>query len=520
MAKSSGASQTDEVYRFFVRFLSSDRFFYAVVALMVIQALWYAFSFQPTIFDEGQHLNFIFLYSHHWSPFIHHQSKQWDIVGEATREPSYLFYYLMSWILRFVRLFTASRMAQIISLRLVCTALIVLGLFLYRKLFLELKFSRSLVHLVLLFLVLTPTVALYPGTVHYDDAIFPLYALLLLFCVNVLRENSVSFKNFALILMICFFGSIIYFPFIVLFTPVILYVAYEIWAKNPKKRKLLATFKSSFTVLSLPAKILLITGLVVATALFLERPIYNFVRYHQITPDCAKIMSAERCQVNYITARNLKLMEQKPANFQPELLPNYLVDFWLPGMIEGQITFLENVPPLPMIDVLYYSFAFVGAAVIIGYLHVFWKNKMYRFLLVSMAGYLVILIAYQYSQYVKFASPVALIGRYLIEVMPIFMIFVALAIRKLLDGHKVTLMASMLVLILLFTQGGGFTSYLLSPNTNLYWPRSKVMRIDGFLKRRGQQLIIHECQIQNVNRYCMMIDTIYPTKVTKSVMVL
>src|SRR5690606_3687894 len=111
---------------------------------------------------------------------------------------SYLFYYLMSWPLRILRLFTDSATLQIIGLRLINIAFFAGGLVLYRRALLAVTGrSRVVSNVTLLFFVLTPAVALLPGAVNYDNLAFLLFALLLLLAVKVIQIGTINFLRLA-----------------------------------------------------------------------------------------------------------------------------------------------------------------------------------------------------------------------------------------------------------------------------------------------------------------------------------
>src|SRR5690606_13310144 len=116
-----------------INFIGSKTFFILIIALAVIQGIWYALSFQPSIFDEGKHFARILFYTQHLSPFLGEQDPAWDSLGAISRDASYLFYYLMSFPLRLIQVFTDNPTVQLISLRIINLGIFVAGLFIYRK---------------------------------------------------------------------------------------------------------------------------------------------------------------------------------------------------------------------------------------------------------------------------------------------------------------------------------------------------------------------------------------------------
>jgi hypothetical protein len=112
-----------------------NKFFYAIVVLLVAQAVWIALSGRyPMAFDEDFHLGIIRLYAHHLNPFWNNLPSGTDALGAVTRDPSYLYHYLMSFPYRLIELFTHNQTAQVLVLRAFNIALFAWGLTLYRRL--------------------------------------------------------------------------------------------------------------------------------------------------------------------------------------------------------------------------------------------------------------------------------------------------------------------------------------------------------------------------------------------------
>lgn len=490
MAKKGKVTLTDKIYRFVVRLLSSNGFFYGVIALTVVQALWYALSFQPTIFDEGEHLGFITAYSHQLSPFIAHQATQYDFLGEITRSPSYLFYYIMSWPYRLVTVFTHSNYVHIIVLRLICICLFTAGIVIFRKVLVNAGASKAVASTVMLFVVLTPTFALLPGAVNYDNAVFLLTAVLLLLAVRQMKSDDVSFRRLSLILAIGLLGSLVKFEFLAFAVPLILYLLYDLITKQ--RGKTIQRIGASFKKLSLTARIGLVVLLVISTCLFIERPVYNALKYHAIDPSCTSLVSTNRCLKNYTAARTIHALANKPANFSPVGPFDYMLTMWTPDMVVTQSILLPGIQPtMEILRQLYYIGALGGGALVLVYLRDFLKNKIFRMLLIATASYTVILAAYNYSAYIKLGIPVAITGRYILPVLPIFIFFVALSVLKLFHRSRLAVLLFLAGSLLLFTQGGGMLAYVVTPNQRYYWPGSAVKNVNTTLKDIVDPFVAH-----------------------------
>src|SRR4051794_9900317 len=128
-----GKTKAEGFYSRVVNVVKSEKFFIFVIALSVIQNLWYALTFQPIIFDEKIHFGSTVAYTSHLSPFITSQPSSLDYLGQITRNTSYLFYYILSWPLRLIDVFTHNASAQLILLRLINIALFACALIIFRK---------------------------------------------------------------------------------------------------------------------------------------------------------------------------------------------------------------------------------------------------------------------------------------------------------------------------------------------------------------------------------------------------
>lgn len=463
---------------------ASKAFFIGVLLLAAIQGLWYALTIKPGMYDEGTHLGFISMYTHHLSPFIAHQDPRWDFLGETTRSGSYLFYYLMSFPARLVELFTDNRAAMVITLRLIMVATFVLGLYLYRKVLSSVGLSRFITHTALLLLVLIPMIAPEAGVVNYDNVVFLLAALILLLAVQIVKAKRLNVLRLALLLIVGLVGSEIKFEIIALFVPVLFFVVYD--QVSTHKHNLKHELRRGVRGLSKPVLIVLATGLLLSVALFVERPGYNFIRYHDISgAPCAQLISRDRCMKNPIVVRNMKTRENKPATFKPINPITYTSSRWAPTMIGTLIIVLARFPVMVVPALFYYVFFYGGVVMILLYLRQYWRSRLNQLLIFALAIYVVGLMLFNYKGYVSSGAAFAMNGRYLLPVLPIFIAFVLVALKNLIAiRFPRTAVASLcLGLLMLFTQGGGIgTAALTIPNT-LYWKNPLAHRFNSGFKK-------------------------------------
>lgn len=477
----------ETAYQILKKCLSSKWFFALIVSVAVFQGFWYAFSFQPSMYDEARHFDFTRLYSTQYSPFIAQQNPEWDFLGEVTREPNYLFYYLMSWPLRLATVFTSNTAAQLIFLRLICICFFAVALIFYKRAFRLAGASRAVTNVVLAFFVLTPGVAILPGVFNYDNVTIFLTALLLYLAVKTLKDKKINFSRLSVIATIGLLGSPIKMTFLAIYAPVVLVLIYQLWRHH--RHRIVKLFSASFSKTALWLRIILITAVALSGFLFAERTIGNLVMYRKMAPSCTRIMSVERCLVNPVTQRNFVNSENRKAqgkDFKPIIIPHYFLIYWFPKMIVHQAS---PTRVLPVTEALYYVFAFSGLVVVLLYARELFKNRALLLMGIAAVTYSAVTLLYNYSSYLRQGLPVATNGRYLFPVIPIFMLFTALAFVKLFGKYKKSLAVFLIVVALLMSQGAGITTYILDNFEAVYWQNKTVQDLNALAEDIAQPLI-------------------------------
>lgn len=471
--------------------LSSNKFLYAIIALVIFQGLWYALMYQPIIYDEGFHIKAIYFYAEHINPFnITPQSIEWDFLGDMSRNVSYVFYYLMSIPLRFVQLFTSNYMVQVIVLRLIMTGFFVASLTVFRKAFTLAGFSRLATNIALLFTVLLPYIAPFSGVVNYDNVILFLFSLGIYQSLKIINLNKIRFIDFAWLIFIIFSALLIKFnTALALFTPILLYVVYFSFKKY--KKNTIKLFYKSFKNLNKLTKYLLIIVILTQAVLIIERPVANYVIYHSQTPKCEMVLTKDRCMANYTYKRNFEFKELKPDNFKPIDIWSYFSTWWLTDMIKTSIS-MPGKPSMPIVKIIYYTLGISGIILILINMKDLLKSKSIRMLIIGCITFSTILFLENYRAYVSLGQPVAMSGRYLLPYIPIFGV---MAIKSYADiaSYKVKRISSVLlvfILCLLVTQGGGVSTAILTQDT--FWADSgrDTVRISNNAKQFLRPIIV------------------------------
>ncbi len=485
--------------------VSSKRFFYVIIGLFILQAVWLALTVQyPQAFDESYHLGIIQVYSHQWLPFIPVQPDGASGFGDITRYDSYMYHYLMSFPYRLIAQITTTTEIHVIFLRLINIAMFAGGIIFFRRLFTRFKISNALLHVALLMFVLVPVVPTLAATINYDNMIFllvPILAGLALTCASaIINHKSLPAASFILFLAVGFIGSLTQYAFVPVFVGAIIYLLILLFTSHAKS-KILKSLIPSFKALKRTAQIGLIVALVISGGLFIERYGGNVVLYHSFSPDCNQVKPLSECLEYGPWARNYYLeqhVQATDAHHDPPILQYPFA--WVNAMVY-RLYFTINYnfreyPPLPVPYVTAWIIGMLGMLLSFVFLRSIVRLDKRLLLLISMTVvYIGGLFYVNFTEFLQYRTLVAVNGRYLIVVLPIIFIVMALAyqqlFRRLLKKRYnsfISIFAT--VILLLAMQGGGATTYLLRSQPIWYWKYKPLITINTGLKNAIAPFII------------------------------
>lgn len=484
--------------------LNSKKFFYFVIATLVIQAAWFALTVQyPMAFDENYHFGIIQIFSHQLSPFITNVPPSSAVYGEITRFDSYLYHYLMSFPYRLITIFVHDQIPQIIILRFMNIGIFVGGMMLFRNLFKRLNISNGLINFSLLMLVLIPIVPFLAATISYDNLIFllvPLITILTLNCRDeIVKHKKIPATSFIFLLVVGMLSSLVKYPFLPIFAATIIYLLI-IFIKTSSKTKLLKTIISSFNSSKRWLKIILIISLVISGGLFAERYGVNLVQYHSLEPDCGKIQSVDYCIQFGPWGRNYSIANTVAAtnpNFDPPI--SSFVPYWF-GYMAYRLYFAINYDyysdlPLPTPIAVAAIISIIGLMLGILYRRVIFKDRRLWLLVTIILLYVGAIFYTNLVSYLQYRTMLAINGRYLIMIIPLLFVFIGLAYRNFITDifkthaklAKVILSVTVVILLL---QGGGALTHLIRSQPNWYWQNKIVLDFNTNLKKIISPLII------------------------------
>lgn len=474
--------------------LNSKRFFWAIVGLLVLQAIWIALTARyPMAFDEDVWLGSIKLYAERLSPFWSEQPAGGDAFGAIVRDPSYLYHYLMSFPYRLFLAITDSQTWTVLLLRGINIGLFAWGLTLYRRLLLKTEASQALVNFCLLVFVLVPIVPQLAGQINWDNLILPLTALTLLWAIKLeasFKARQLDTLTLLQLVALLLFASLVKFAFLPVAAATTAYLLFRAWRVYKRPTGLFRAIKTGFSKLSGWTAYLLITFLLLGFGLFAERYGYNLAKYHTPVPDCGQVLSYDHCKQFGPWIRDYNYAAAKPADFSPNPI-TYSGD-WLHGMwfrsffaVAGPDNGFQTRYPFLLPGLTAVVLAALSVVAFCLSARAVWRryNSATLWLLVTVVLFHVSLLwLEEFGMYAKAGQPVAINGRYLLPIMPLILILSALSVSQLLGQHRRLKLALASIAIAGFLWGGGAVTYILRSNDAWYWPNQTVKTVNNSIK--------------------------------------
>lgn len=470
-------------------FLGSNRFLAVIMAVFVLEAVWIALSGRyPMAFDEDFHLGLIRIYSDHLSPFLANQPVSADVFGAISRDPSYLYHYLMSFPYRLIASLTADQTAQVLLLRAFSIGLFAASLPLYRQLLLKTGASRAVVHLCLALFVLIPIVPLLAAQINYDNLLLPLTAAVLLLTVKISEElkrtQRLNVKLLFSLIIVAGLTCLVKYAFLPMALVLAVYLLIRCWQTYPSWHKFWLSAAFGFSLISRQTRWLLLIGLILTSGLFIQRYGVNLAQYHRPVADCGQVLSEQRCMSYAPWARDHRLADAKDTK-QTTDSPLVFTADWFYGMwlrtffaVDGPGTRFQTRGPFvaPAFGAIILTvsgalaFLFYGKRIFTRY------NSRVLWLFISVsASYAAVLWLDGYQSFVQAGQAVAINGRYLLPVMPLLLLMCALGWNEFLRGRQQVKLVVATMALICMLWGGGALTYILRSNSAWYWPSNRAV---------------------------------------------
>lgn len=477
-----------------ILFLGSSTFFYIIVALFILQALWLALSFQyAMLYDESYHFAAIRLFSETLNPVLVTQSEAYDQFGSFVYANASFYHYVMAFPYVVLKAFTSDFSTQIVALRTLNIIIAVSSLFVYRNLFRSLGLKNSVANISLFVYTLIPIVSLLSATISYDNALIPLTGLFLLLGVRVLKASPKAFtKYFYWFILVGLLAALVKFTF----SPVLL--AGTIFILVLRHKDILSHAKhitktySRRTIIAALAPLLIVIGLLGA------RYVVPQIQYGSIIPDCKQVMSVDRCYESrqYKSWDNAKYTVGERSAMS---LGKYVYE-WTYLMINRFDTTGIQLPEgpgrfnpqygkkLPVLE----SLLIIGQVVIffciVYCLHRFIRKKEWQFIIVLLVALASVLFLFNAKTYYGVLENQNVQVRYLLAFVPIIIVLGLASIDAMIRTRQVKLLAFVLLLIIA-SQGAGLLKHILTADANWYWSAETVRSVNQAAKNMVEPFV-------------------------------
>lgn len=482
--------------------LASGWFFAVTIVALLLQSLWIVITaIYPLPFDEYFHLGIIKIYASQWSPIINAQTPDASILGDVTRQPSYLYHYIFSFPHRFLSLFSNDQTFMIISLRIINVGMVCLAVVLFRRLLISWGLSKRLVHFVLMIFVLTPIVPFLAAHINYDNLILVLAPLLFMFATRLIKNSQHLAVNLIYLITFGMAASLVKVYFLPIFAVTFIYILIVLSKRHGTK--ILGVLKSSWeNTRKGGGFIFLVLLFLVVSVLFVERTGINLAKYKTVEPDCAQVQAEEVCSQYMPWQRNKNNELNKPIDLVYGNIVSY-GQHWVSKMTRGYFAIFSHTPtkvvspaepfgpivlrPIMPIPISLGSVVFAsGGLLIIIESKKIWRSRYLRYSMILCSSYLAILFVFNYMSYQSIGAAQAIQARYTYPILILIFTLIAVAFNYAIKSRQLKVTLAFVVL-LLYLQGGGILGYLIRSDYDWYWQDNNVIQINqsiqGILKR-------------------------------------
>ena len=456
--------------------IGSRRFFGATIVLFAIETFWLAITSRfPMAFDEAYHLGLIQFFSHRWNPLVTSQPPSTYKYGAIVHDPSWLYHYLMSFPYRFIELFTHNIVVLVIGMRLIDVALMIVNLFILRKLLQLIGLSGSLANLVLVVFAFTPMVTVLSAQISYDDLMIPLTTLSLyvtILLVRELNEKRFNVRRILFLVCLCLLASLVKFTFIPIMIGIFIVVAWKVvayWFED--RTRLLKQVVTDFNKSSLYLRITILMAAALSVFLFSWFYGANTIRYHTPVPECSQVISKEACLQNYswnISYHTRQYFQAHPGSAMHMTITQFTLIHWAFYMSEqlyGGIIPIEGLTYMsaPLFALVIMFFAAAVVCLFINLKEIIKKYPQLMTLLIISSVYIIFLWVDNYLNFRQSGQPSAINGRYLVPVLAYLYAVFGISVSRLLrrtNSSGVASFALAVMIIVIFIVFGGFSQYV------------------------------------------------------------
>lgn len=471
---------------YFIKLLSGKKFFWVVISFFVLQALWIATSFRyPMLFDEMYHFGVIKIYGNQLSPFIFNQPIQFDTYGNLTYGSASLYHYLLSFPFRLISLLTDSQATQIIFLRYFNILLAAIGFWVYAKIFTTIGIRQIFINLSLLFFSLIPIVTFIAATISYDNLLFPLTAWFMLIGVRLLMSKEPEATDVLQFITIGMLATLVKFTFLPIFAFGMLFIG-VVFVRLYRKKIYSMLHKSSES-LSVVAKIILVSLLVITSMFFGLRYMVPIAYYGTPIPVCSEILNNERCLTSNVYKYENDAIKSRLD--RPVESPQQYGLTWFKSIIMQLDTSASTTPSgievgkaMPIFASLMAFGVYIGILLLIYEWKSIEKNIGWLFLATMSLTLIFSVLIFNALSYYKAHLDINTQARYLLTIIPIIMAFSLMALNHAIGSKRRVKIVALITVLILSTQGGGVIKPILNANDGWYWHNKTLKDTNSTIK--------------------------------------
>lgn len=489
------------------RAVASNKLSAAVIGLFVLQATWLAFTaIYPMPFDEFAHIGAIQLYAEQWSWVVTEQPLDTGIIGDLTREPSFLYRWLMSFPYRVLDNFLSVDQT-IIVLRLMNVGMVAGGIVLFRRLLREWSISKRIINVVLLAFVMTPIVPFLAAHVNYDNLMFLLTPVILLYATRIIRGNEKLMLHVTLLVLASLAAVLAKQTILPAVVVIVICTGISVVWRNRGKR-LGGIIKTSLTeALRLRWFYLVLAAIGVLGVMAVERYGVNLTKYGIYWPPCEVVQPVEFCEdFGPWYRNNVTNVQNRPAE-QPYGNPLSFTQYWVSRMMRGYFAIFQHVPaaavsgrepygpivtqpllPLPVGFAVVAAFG--GVLAVVWQWRKVWANPYLRLSLLTIIGFTAALWLYNYRDYLQMWKAEAIQARYTFPLLiPVFTL-IAWAVNKSIASRQLKA-GFVAVFIICYVWGGGVAGWLIRADDTWRWQHPVAQSINNSVQKFLRFTVIH-----------------------------
>lgn len=454
-------------------FFGSKTFFYIIIGWFAFQLIFMGLSTTKGIApDEGTHIRTIALYAGDgFDPFIQYQPPEAYQLGGVTRSPSYFYHYVMSFP---YRVLPASMPTEdkMIFLRMINLVFALAGVLILSRALALVSKQRITQNLTLFMLTNTLMFVFLSSSINYDNMVFMLVSACFYYLLKLYKK--LTLPDIVKLGIVMLMLSVVKFTFLPLGLIMLLSVVIM------QRKNVLSYLKQLPSEVRKQNKYFIILAVIFAIffGFFIERYGVNYARYGTYKPQCDKVMAYENCLSSGLFVRNLAFRDNPVTSNIPDA--NFSLR-WAERMKEGVYGILGHKFADETLVIKLGSIA-VAALFVVAIIRKFTlKETVINMLLLIALIYTAVLLWHNYTLFTKSGRfGLALQGRYVFPVLPLYYLAGTYYLHKWLHKEKIAYAITTVAIVVIFFLGS-LPAYIVS--TNRLWHTNAMQGINSSLKK-------------------------------------